>query len=869
MRPSWPLTGRSEELHVIEAAIAAPEVAGVLVRGPAGVGKSRLVREALSAAAARGCVDRWAVASTSAQTIPLGAFVAWVPASISDMSVLLRGLIGSLTASSAGTPVVLCVDDVHLLDDLSAFVVHHIVQHRAATVILTMRSDAPIPAAVQEIWIGNRFEILDLLRLPLESTATLVSATLRGPVDPDAAEQFWTLTDGNTLYLRNIVEQELADGRLAERNGLWRWSGDPTIPPGLVELIESRMGDLPPVVDDVVDVLAVAEPIRLASLRRIVDPAAIEEAETRGLITVETSGSDIEVRVAHPLYGEVRRRRAPVTRLRRLRGLVVDELASSGDPDDLRTVVRRAALRLDSDLPPDVDLLATAARGAVWLADLPLAEQLSRAAVGAGAGPEMNLVRAHALSWMGHGRRAADVLDSIASDSLSDQERARLAFIRASNMLWAVGDPAEAGRIIDGADRTAPADARTAIDAFRAVYWFAVDRPDLVEESAKGLVVLDLPGIVGAELAAVRVAVAADAGRTDDAVTIADAGYVVARRSLDAPQMRLNIVDAQVTALLLAGRIADAVHVAEHERREAATLPGVARSIGVAVGGRAALGAGKLCDASTLLAQATDSFSAAGHSIGWGYRYRIPQALALAMRGRISDATTVLIEVARTDRPFRHLDYELSLARAWVSAGQGVLSEAIATAVAAAERCAAKGQFAAEALCLQTATQFGDRSCGVRLRALEGIVEGPRAAVAARFAEALHDGDPAELIAVSKDFEQLGDIVAAVDAAAQAALVYRHLDLRGSSLSAAARATALADDIDADTPALRQAREPVPFTDREREIVLLVGAGLSNRQIAERLTLSVRTVESHIYRAMAKTGTTRRESLAATLGVTP
>jgi DNA-binding CsgD family transcriptional regulator len=67
------------------------------------------------------------------------------------------------------------------------------------------------------------------------------------------------------------------------------------------------------------------------------------------------------------------------------------------------------------------------------------------------------------------------------------------------------------------------------------------------------------------------------------------------------------------------------------------------------------------------------------------------------------------------------------------------------------------------------------------------------------------------------------------------------------------------------TPALRQATEPVPLTDREREIVMLIAEGLSNREIAERATLSVRTVESHIYRAMLKTGTASRDELAALL----
>jgi len=41
------------------------------------------------------------------------------------------------------------------------------------------------------------------------------------------------------LYLRNIVEQEVADGRLEMLEGHWRWIGDPIVAPGLVELIES------------------------------------------------------------------------------------------------------------------------------------------------------------------------------------------------------------------------------------------------------------------------------------------------------------------------------------------------------------------------------------------------------------------------------------------------------------------------------------------------------------------------------------------------------------------------------------------------------------------------------------------------------
>jgi len=47
--------------------------------------------------------------------------------------------------------------------------------------------------------------------------------------------------------------------------------------------------------------------------------------------------------------------------------------------------------------------------------------------------------------------------------------------------------------------------------------------------------------------------------------------------------------------------------------------------------------------------------------------------------------------------------------------------------------------------------------------------------------------------------------------------------------------------------------------------MMLIGEGLSTRAVAERLTVSVRTVEGHIYNAMAKTGTSSRDELAALL----
>jgi len=304
--------------------------------------------------------------------------------------------------------------------------------------------------------------------------------------------------------------------------------------------------------------------------------------------------------------------------------------------------------------------------------------------------------------------------------------------------------------------------------------------------------------------------------------------------------------------------------VAQRTQQQAANLPGAAQLLGAAVAGRAALGAGDLHSACLLLEQAAEGLSES-HPVGWGYRYRIPHATALAMRGSTEQAAAALAALDKVPRGFRSLDYEQSLARAWVAAGEGAVTEAITIMLSAAEKARATARFAVEVLCLQAATQFGDRSGEPRLKELESFVEGPRAGPAARFAGALRDGDTAGLSSVSKEFEQIGDLVAAVDAAAHAAVVYRRQDKRGSALGCATRADALAAKCGAVSPALRQATEELPLTDRELEVVMLLSEGLSNRAVAERLTLSVRTVESYIYRAMLKTGTTSRDELAALL----
>ncbi|WP_333737926.1 LuxR C-terminal-related transcriptional regulator, partial [Streptomyces sp. IBSBF 2806] len=134
----------------------------------------------------------------------------------------------------------------------------------------------------------------------------------------------------------------------------------------------------------------------------------------------------------------------------------------------------------------------------------------------------------------------------------------------------------------------------------------------------------------------------------------------------------------------------------------------------------------------------------------------------------------------------------------------------------------------------------------------------PAGGVLARHAQALARADGPALDAVAAELEERGLLLFAAEAHAQAARVHRDAS---AARTARTRAAALARRCQgARTPALT-GLVLGELTARQRQIVTLAATGLSNRQIAERLTLSVRTVGNHLYGAYARLGAGDRGSL--------
>lgn len=848
MERPWPLTGRDEELRRVAAAIR-PGAAGIVVAGPAGVGKTRLAREALAAPRSRGATVVWAHGSTAARPFPLGAFAGLLDVPAGDAAETIGR---ALDALGRQQPLVLAVDDAHLLDEHSAIVLHRVVVRRLAPVVVTLRTGEPAPDAVTSLWKDDHLPRLDLVSLDVAQTSGLVARVLGGPVESASARRLWTLTEGSPLFLRHLLAGEVSAGRFTPASGVWRWTSEPAISSELEGILECQLGGLAPGVRDVVDLVALAEPVAVQTLCALTSPADLEQAEGRGL--VRTDG--LVARLAHPLYGEVRRAAMGTLRARRLRGRVALTLDPVSDP------IPRAVLTLDSDLPPDPALFLEAAEAATRMYDLPLAERLARAAATTGE-PVARLMHASVLSWLSRGDEAEAIFTDLAESSSDGGTRALVQLYRTGNLLWTLARPDDARQALAAAEVTGAAPLHVAGMSLA----LSAAGGELSPVLARGRELLheelpdDLARILVASAVSAAAAVTGDPGLLDEAAVVG--GLTADRVPTVIPGF--GLADFQVLGHRLAGTPDRADDRAHRMQAASADLPGPARLMGLVVAGHAALAGGRVRDALLLLREAWAGLADSGHE--FRFRCRTLLATTWAQAGQAAAAAPLLAGlVARGHPAYRLYVPDDLLALAWGAAAEGSTTEALGHAVAAADLAREAGAPGYEVLAWQTAVQFGDATAALpRLAALSAL--GPRAAVAGAHARAWAEQDGEALVAAADGWARLGDLVAAGDAAAQAADVHRRKGRQGSALSAAAVAERLAGRSGARTPALAIAVRPLPLTVREREIAALAARGLSNKDIAERLTVSVRTVEGHLYRAGHKLGVSERTALADVLGV--
>ncbi len=858
-----PLTGRDSELGVIRRALSGTgKQAGVVIVGPAGVGKTWLAREVLRRAEASGERTKWIVGTESAHALPLGAFIGSLGDAMSDPLTNVRRVINSFVAQQRRGRTVVGVDDAHLLDGLSALVIHELAQSGGARLVITVRSGSQEPDAVTALWKNGLLARLDLEPLSAAAAREVIEKTLDGPVDARTAARFRELTGGNTLFLRQLLSDQVAAGRMRQSAGVWVWHGDVAVSASLSDTVARQMGQLNPEVATVVDTLSQCEPLAVDVLCDLVPRRDLAVAESMGLVSVERTAGGLMARLAHPLFGELRRASAGEMYLSGIRGRLATRLAQNGDVD-MQATVRRALLSLESDLDPDPELYLESARHAMTLLDLDLADRLATAATRAGA-PGAAGVRAMNLVLLGHGEQAEAALCEMAGTDLPDGHH--WATVRAANLVWMLGRPEEAAVILDGlasgsetrAQRAERFAVQACLDAIAA-------RCESASEKARAaLDSTDLPEF-HAMMASVAWIMAMGAlGEVDELTAVAERELERAMTSSQASHLRFWFGAVYGRACRLTGHIDEFVSTAKQLADSARDVPGLAYANLVFLQGHAALARGDVAEAAQLVHEALAGVQV--HSVTTGLRPASYFALAeahakLGQAAEANDAVAAAHSVVPPGYLFMHT--ALSLADGWALAASGRLNEAVAGVQQAAQLARGRGQPTHELACIQAVTQWGDTSCATRAGELAASLSLPLADAVASHAQNLLAGDGEGLLTASALYRRIGDRAAAADAAAQAAVAFTESQQRKRGLYAAAVASELADECGGlCTPALRTPAG-LKLSGRQRDVVELVVAGLSNREIAEKLVMSVRTVEGHVYRACQRVGAQSREELAS------
>jgi DNA-binding CsgD family transcriptional regulator len=854
----WPVVHREPEFAAVRAALVGQSnTAGIVVAGEAGVGKTTLARQVTESLPNR---VQWVAGTSSSRSIPLGAFAHLVgAATIRDPVAFLAAARDGLTAEP---DTVLVVDDAHLLDELSATLLHQLALKRSLQMVVNVRAGQPVPDAITSLWKDRYLQRLDLGPFSKDQCVGLIEQALGGPVEGLSADLMWRDSGGNALFLRHLVDGAVEAGSLRQVRGVWQLRGRATVSAQLASLVDERIEQLPDEVTHALGLLALCEPLDLDTLSGLVGSGAVEQAERRGLIRIVEDREIAEVRFNQLLLGDVMRRRLGVAGARRLRGELVEALADKPirGPGER---IRLAELTLDSDTSPAVDLLVAAADDAITLTNVTLGERLARAAFDRGGGLAAVEPLARSLMWQGKGADAESILSSCDPDTMDEDEVLGWGAVRIINLQLSMGD-AEAARevlellrlrvtthgprlVVDGLESASLAFAGPLEEAA------GISRRVLSDPAAP-------PTAVGWAVFGGGLALGL-MGRGDEVAAVVERGSGI-ENQVDGV-LRHLMAYAEVRALAVLGefdtadkRCADSVQISSPSQYLHWGLTNM-------LAGTVDVARGQFATAASRMEQTVAALTT--ESAAWWSYPRLLLAQAYCALGRAEAAAAIISELrSRSGGHDAVWRPQARIAEAWLAAAQGNISGAIAVATDAADLADQASQRAVEMLALHDAARFGDRTCLQRLIAVAGSVDGRLARVHAAYGEALLERDAVAVAAAGQQFEDIGALVSAADAAAQAAEMFRTGDDRRQATEAAAKADRIADACGGiQTPALMAAAQPLPLSAREREIANLVAAGLSTPEIAERLTLSPRTVEGHIYHACTKLAVADRKSLAA------
>lgn len=870
----WPLVGREAELREL-VGLVVHDRGSLVLAGPAGVGKTRLAAELCERCKRAGLAAVCVTGTSASASIPFGALAPLLPPVDRAMSGrvdakadLLRRTAATLVSTAAPRRLVLFVDDAHLLDDASATLVHQLAATRAACVVATLRTGEPSPDPVTALWKDNLAQRRDITGLSADGVGELLSAVLSGPLVHSAVAEFVERSRGNVLFLRELVVGALDRGTLCNDGGIWRLTGALPVSDRLSELIGARLRALTADELALLELVAVGEPLGMNELTALGEPLVAEGLERTKLLACRTEGQRIAIRFAHPVYGDVVRNQMPVLRRRTLARSLADavEQAGASRPED---VLRVAIWRLDGGGGTPEQMLAAAAV-ARWHYDFALAERLVRVAQANGAGFEGDLLAAQLASLQGRGDDAEREFATLAEQADDDAQRGAVAITRIDNLAFYRGRSAEGIRVAEEAEASLKDPGwRDQIQARRSALVFQANGPRAGAAVAAPLLErADGKALVWA--AQVAAFTCGRLGRIEAGLDATARGYSAHLRveePLDWYPWTHLFFRCQVLAW--SGRFRDA-HLLATEQYEQALTEHSAEAQAWFAWHYASVVAerGNVAGAAQHGREAVALFRELGRPqfMAFALTYL---ATALALSGQAREAAETLRTLDGLGISDKFMGVDPIQARGWTAVAAGDLPKGRQLLGEAASVAEDIGDFVGRAAALHGLARLGQaREVHEALTREADRIEGELVRARAAHARALARNDADELSNTAHAFEAMGANLLAAEAAADAAVALRKSGDRRRVTAAERHARLLADRCEGPvTPALARIEAPVVLSPAERDAALLAVAGRSNKEIAQELCLSVRTVEGRLQRAYDRLGVGSRGELAEALEI--
>ncbi|WLQ05236.1 helix-turn-helix domain-containing protein [Arthrobacter oryzae] len=863
----------------------------MFVVGDAGLGASSLLAQLNNSGNGRQAVMT-VHGSPSLSPVPYGALSPYLAdLSVEDVTskvAVLRALWAHLekVRKSPG-PALLLVDDAHDLDTATAEMIAELVQAGWAKLVATCIPRPGIPQPLLRLWHDGTAERFDIAPLTMEQGHRLCEALLQGKVLNSTSREYWQEAGGNTLLLKTLVREAQRSGDLIQRNGVWLNAGSSHVRTlELTAVVKVQLMRISADGREALNLIALAEPVDRTLVGEIAGEPAVKELLDQRLV-VQSVDSEPTLRLVSPVYGEVLRRIVPAARSLQLHKELVSRMEISVDkPESLLRIVSWS-LDCGAEVPGRLLIRAAvlacklfqseAALRIAWAVRDPELQQTARA------------VMARSHYNLGHYDEAAALLNVNVDTGNGLVHMAVNSLLRSATRT-ALGHPAsdiaeDARRLRQwGQEEAAAKPADSA-----AILKVTARRASLVE-----LMAYSLSGDyrqMGPRLDELLEA-GGWAGEPDGALTRSMALALQAERlcalgyPLQGRQLAMEaygqaqppdndifflpefIVVRLVACDLAAGEWAEAQQLLDGYAETSFGSAMVSFSgAAYVVMGYIAVRQGKLADALELLTTGLEALRDSDPQ----QMFRFCASMAFyvaAAQGLKTEADRLRSDYEAWGERGMHL--VTAFARDFLAAGEEHLAgdgSGLAALHRSAEEAAEQNAVFLELNALAMALGLGDTTRLERLRELAGSAEGTWAAALAEYCAAFSSGS-AEL------YLRAGDALCTASAFQLASDAYAaalsSLDRsRNRELAALARAGVARCNEElghAGTEAQPDTVAPI-LTKRERNIVGLAATGLSDRMIADKLQISVRTVEGHLYRCYLKLGIAGRDELAAAAGL--